>query len=419
MTPKKKGILFALETSFLLLIFSLGFMQPSVEARGLTLPFTDMLFILTFILWGVALVRRVIDVQFDGIYILFALYALGMLLSVVFSQNLAVSITKYLGELYLIGLALMTVNLVRSLEMLKKVIFAWLIASAVAAGVGALAVAFFYLGYSNFITDFALHHFGSLPPGNYPRIQGTFHYPSLFCNYLTVSLLMLFAARKLDWIGRALFAVLGTVIGIAVAFTVTPGISGVLLGIAIWVALLLRAQGRPTLSKLAMSGGTLAVTGLLVVSTITLISDPTSPYRFNPHRPLIWQSAFQTFLEYPFFGKGVGLGVAEVIFYPPSGGAQLLTDAHNTLLSVAAQAGLVAAIPLLLICIAVVRQTLPLKFGDGATSIMRLCFGVAFVSAFLCQGIVGSFEDTRHLWVLIGLIIATNNLAGSGTSGGK
>jgi hypothetical protein len=31
---------------------------------------------------------------------------------------------------------------------------------------------------------------------------------------------------------------------------------------------------------------------------------------------------------------------------------------------------------------------------------------IGFISSFVLQGLVGSFEDARHLWVLLGLILA-------------
>jgi O-antigen ligase len=131
--------------------------------------------------------------------------------------------------------------------------------------------------------------------------------------------------------------------------------------------------------------------------------------RIDPtQRLLTWIGALQTFLARPILGKGLGLGVAEVYFMPPSGQMQLLTDAHNTLLSVAGQAGLLAAVAIVLICISVVRRTLP--FDLTGRDVLRAALGIAFISAFLAQGVVGSFEDSRHLWVLIGMVVACRKL---------
>jgi O-antigen ligase len=92
---------------------------------------------------------------------------------------------------------------------------------------------------------------------------------------------------------------------------------------------------------------------------------------------------------------------------------QLLTDAHNFVLNVAAQAGLVGIIPLILICIAVVRYPLASIRSSGITAPLNVALWIAFISAFLVQGLVGSFEDARHLWVLIGLIVAVQTVEAS------
>jgi O-antigen ligase len=132
--------------------------------------------------------------------------------------------------------------------------------------------------------------------------------------------------------------------------------------------------------------------------------------RIDPaQRLLTWTDAFSAFLSHPIDGKGLGLGVAGVYFMPPSGELQLLTDAHNFVLNVAAQGGLIMVVPLLFICIAVVRRSLP--FGSGDRDVLRTALGIAFISAFGVQGMVGSFEDARHLWVLIGLVLSSSALS--------
>lgn len=408
----------ALEILFLLFIFSLGFMQPNIAIRGLLVTVTDLIFLATSAIWFLALVSRRSEFRFDKVYLLFGIYALTLLLSSVFSENQRLSFFKYLGESYLVALAVMAFNLVTTHNIFKKVILVWLAASGISALVGAAAVVMFYLGLSNSLTDFAIHGYGSLPPGNYPRIQSTFIYPSMLCNYLTVSVMMMFAARKLGWINNAHFILLSILFAVTIAFTLTPGIGGVLLAIALWIGFAGKDGRSTTVSKLAFAGGILAALCFLLVSAFTLIKTPTSPFylslgglRVDPtQRLLTWQAAFQTFLDHPLFGKGLGLGVAQVYFMPPSGQMQLLTDAHNVFLSVAAQAGIFAVIALTAICVFMIRVSRPFQTDSGDLSVLRRCLGLAFVSAFLYQGLVGSFEDARHLWVLTGLILAVSRI---------
>ncbi len=201
---------------------------------------------------------------------------------------------------------------------------------------------------------------------------------------------------------------------IVIAFTITPGIGGVLLGLSLWLYIILKQKGKKVFARLSLASGIVSAFAFLLISTFSLRPIQTSPFffiffgeRIDPtQRFLTWQAALQTFLENPFFGKGLGLDVAHVRFLTPSGQLQLLTDAHQTWLNVAGQAGLFGVVPLILICVAVVARSLPFRLDGKNETTMRVSLGVAFVAAFLYQGLVGSFENARHLWVLIGMIVA-------------
>jgi O-antigen ligase len=79
-----------------------------------------------------------------------------------------------------------------------------------------------------------------------------------------------------------------------------------------------------------------------------------------------------------------------------------LGDAHNTFLSVASQTGFVGFTAFTLLLIFLLRTFLPIRFERQ--TVIKTGLGFAFVTAFLYQGLAGSFEDARHLWVLIGLM---------------
>lgn len=413
------------EIAFLILIFSLAFMQPDLNAFGPTMTLTEPVSLATGLIFAVAVIARQARLRFDRIYILFILYAAALTLSAVFSENRGGSLVRLAGDLYLVALAVLTFNIVRTPAMLKRTVLVWLAASGVSALIGTLAVGFFYLGVSNFVTQFAFHYYGSLPPGNYVRIQGTFLYPSMLCNYLTVSVMMLIAARRQKLISKMAATVLGSLIAITILFTVTPGIGGVLFAIGWWIYLAFVERGRPGVARVAMAAGALALAAFLAVSTFTVIPETSSPITFSvggtrvdaSHRFMTWSGALETFAAHPFLGRGPGLGVAEVYVRTPSNTVELLTDAHNMFLNVAGQAGILGIATLLSICIAVVRRSMP--FGLGDNHAVRAALGIAFVSAFLIQGLIGSFEDARYLWVVMGLILAVRGMGdekGSGTS---
>lgn len=393
-------------------------MQPNFRLSGIALTFSDVLFLLVFVTWVASLLLKPARFRFDNFYFLLLLYAVGLTLSAFFSLNPQFSLFKLSGEIYLLVLAVMTCNIVSTIEMFRRVAIAWLAASAVGCFIAIIAVFSFYFGFSHFITDFALHHYGSLSPGNYPRIQGTFIYPSMLCNYMTVSLFMLFAARKLEWISKAVFAFLLTSFSITIAFTITPGIGGVLLGAGLSGWIIFKDRSSHAASRLSLVAGILSGVAFILVSTFTLRAIATSPFYFSIYgirvdptqRLLTWLGSLDTFLQNPFLGKGLGLGVTEIDFLDPSGRLQLLTDAHQTWLNVAGQAGLAGVIPFLAISVIACVRSLPWKIGGNDIDVLRTYLGIAFAAAFLYQGLIGSFENARHLWVLIGLILAVSSL---------
>jgi len=416
MVKKTPNIRSLLEAVFLLLIFSLGFMQPEIEFRGISLNVTEAIFIAASCLWLVAFFLKQVKIRWNPIYILFGLYALGLFLSAAFSENSRTSFIKYLGELYLIGLAVLTFNVVDSERILKRVVFAWLAASTVTAFIGVVTVVMFYLGLESWVSAFALNGFGSLPPGNYPRIQSTFLYPAMLCNYLTVGLMILLAAYSVGWMRTLVCGILASAFLLVIAFTLTPGIGGVMLAVGIWYWFLFKGRVKPFIAKLSLFAGIAAAVGFWLVSTFTVISSPTSPFHFElagvridpTQRLLTWINAGQTFQAHRVMGKGLGLPVAQVYFMPPSGQLQLLTDAHNFLLNVAAQAGLAGVVPLIMICVWFLSPRTYVRDDQNDTCAINLALWIAFLSAFIYQGLVGSFEDARHLWVLMGLLTATS-----------
>lgn len=387
-------------------------MQPQFRVLGLPVTLTEAAFVAAAALAALAVLRKETALRLDPLYLPIGVYASALLFAALFSIEPRLSLMKLPAELYLMGLAFLAFHVVTTGEMMRKVVLVWIAAATVTAAAGVLAVASFYLGFSNFITELALHPLGTLPAGNYPRLQGTFLYASLLCNYMSVSLLLLFAARRMDWIGAPAFAVLTAMFAVTLAFTLTPGLGGAILGVAVWMALALAADGRRALPRLLAAGG---VAAALAFTAAAAFNPGQAPVLFTlggiaigpGARALTWAGAFDTFLQYPLFGKGLGLGVAEVYFPAPSGERLLLTDAHNAALSVAAQAGIAGAAALVWLCVAIVRRTLPFQLTPERTLITTL--GIAFIAAFIVQGLVGSFENARHLWLLIGLIMAAQS----------
>jgi putative inorganic carbon (hco3(-)) transporter len=314
--------------------------------------------------------------------------------------------------------------IVLSLEMrwqhVRSVFYSWLAATAVVALVGVVSVAAFYADPDNPLLAFAINHFGTLPSGDYPRLRLTFLFAAMLCNYLTVSLVILLIARELDWIKRTPFALLLAGILFAGFFTLTPGLGGIFLAGGVWIWLLLH-QSRRMLAWMSLAAGLGAALLFVVAMAVTPILHPTAPFLIivpgtdltlaPAARLLTWIDALKNFTANPLVGRGIGVDAVDVHYLDPSGNTQVLTDAHNTFLNIAAQCGLIGLLALLALLFWVLRTILPFGLGqDRDGDILRLGLGFAFLNAIAYQGLGGSFEDSRHLWVLFGLLLVSGQL---------
>lgn len=403
-----------LNYSFFLLIFSLPFVQPIGDIKlYYKTQFTDYIFLISAVLFFAAVLFRRIKPKFNLFYILLSIYLLALTFSTILSINIRLSAVKLLGEIYLIGLAVLSFNLINSFEKFRKVFLIWLAAGSITALVSLISLLLFYFDRSNPLLLYTLSHYGTLPPGNYPRIQSTFLNPNMFCNYLSVTYVLLLASVKLNYINSKVFFILLILIIIACVMTVSPGLGGVFLSIGLWLWLIFKEKGRFLFARLSLIGGIFAAILFFFAVIFTPIPTETSPFyikvpylekRIDPtSRVLAWQTSIQTWAENPFFGKGVGTDVADAKYLNPSGNMETLTDAHQMWLNIAGQTGIVGLAALCFLCVFCFRRAIIFNF-DNKKAILQTALGIAFISAFLYQGLSGSYEDARHLWVLIGLL---------------
>lgn len=402
---------------YLLFVASLPF--PTLfqsKLFGVTVLLPDLLF-LTAAVTSVAsmLVGRELP-RFGAFHICLALYAIAMILSTVTSANLPHSAAKLVGKFYLIGIAALTCYIINSVVMLQKVVAAWTTGAAVAIALSLIGILLFYLGVTDPSINLVVHPiFGSLPPGNYPRIEGFFAYPAMLCNFLGVSWMFLLLSTSLGWMRTRSALLVGSTLLIVNAFTLTPGFGGIFLSTAFFLRDKLKAS--PPYATVALGAGVVAAAAFLFVATFTLFSYDAGgtgmPLATGDvtlsHRARAWQTSLQTFSEFPIFGRGVGMPIARSEFIDPSGNRQLLTDAHNTYVSVLGETGLLGFVTFMGIVIFVTLSLFRWRADDAITQAIRLCLILALADSFFYQGLTGSYEDTRHLWVVFGMAAATTS----------
>lgn len=405
--------------SFLALVFSLALMQPFIYLGNQRLSVTDFIFPVVVLLWLASLFTRRNNFRWHKFYWVLSFYFAAMSISTIFSINPAQSFVKLIGETYLLGLAVLTFNLVETEKQIKQAIKIWLAGTLIAATIGIFSLILFYVQPENSFLDYTTYHYGSVPVGNYPRLSSMFVSASMFCNYLNVSVLLILIAFQTKIFNKTFLMFLLALVLICAVFTISAGLGGFALAFGIWFYLMSREKRR-RLAASSLLVGITASTLFLLMNFVALEKHSSARFsfivpllnvEFQPSaRLLIWQESFQTFTQNFFFGVGLGEDVCRVVFQNTDGTTSILTDAHNYLLNVAAQNGVFGLIAIIAVTYFIIRLAFPLRSNKNEPSVFLTGLTIAFVCSFLYQGLTGSFEDARHLWVLIGLILSAHRI---------
>lgn len=387
----------------------------------------DALFVLALAVRGFAWAGGNAGVRISGFHGWLAAYVLAALLAVLVlpptrggtgsngfscllpSPSFGLGLAKWIGVLYLALLAVAACDQASRPGQAARMAVAWVAAACLAALVSVCAVLAFYVDHDATWLQPLLNHYGSLPPGDYPRVRAGFNYASMFANFLLVGICVLLALRAQGRIGLRVSAAVLLLIALGAVPTFTPGLAGIplALGLAAWWTWHGHAPAR---ARAALAAGLLPAIAMLLVASRSLLSPLDTPSQ----RWMVWSDALATVWTHPWRGVGLGQDVAGVAYVDPSGGQQWLTDAHNIALNLAGQGGL----PLLL-AFAGLCAWLYLRGLRAARDGTAMAGGalLALVVAVLYDGLTGSFEDARHLWVLIGLLAGTALACGGrGTS---
>ncbi len=400
---------------FLLFIFLLPFTTLfSTRVLGVQLQLSDLAFVAAFLIWLVLAIKNGELVRWSWLYLFLAPYLAALALSTIMSEDAARSSVKLVGKLYLVSIAFLTFNFVNSILQLKRTLKAWLAAACVVLLLSMGGIVFFYLGVRDPSMNLVIHPiYGSLPPGFYPRIEGFFAYPAMLCNFLGITWMFAVLFALNGWVKKGHLWVFGILLFIVNAFTLTPGLGGICLasGYLLWK---LAKPSNPMAGRAFLVGGFAIATLFLTAASVTLFSFDREgvdmPWASGEitasHRAMAWSTALDTFQQSPLFGRGVGTPVAEAVYRDPTGNSQTLTDAHNTYLSVLAETGLLGFLTFFGLIVFITWGLLKMRVTNNLSKWTRLCVLLALADALFYQGLTGSYEDSRHLWVLLGLAAA-------------
>jgi hypothetical protein len=399
------------EFLFLLLVASVPIMRPIYyKFSGLLMVPADVLFVLVMLAGLYAFLKGVFHPQWFTFCWFLLAYLFSMVLSVCFSDEPGRSAVKLTTEIYLIVLCFLAFHFSRSFFGIKRIFRYWLFGTTITVIVGVPAIALFYAGIREPAINIGLwDSYGSLPPGNYPRLVSLFHNPSMLCGYLIVSLLITLTSWKLGWLTPIQTAFLiGGITPVAV-FTGTPGVGGFFLAAGIWTFFFLKERGYRFAPAVCLFTS-VVISVVIFIGAVIYPETSSGSTRRNwsnlkpSMRVLLWTGALDTFIRNPVVGRGLGLDVTSVDYVMLSGRPQRLTNAHNVWLSIGGQQGSLGIISFAAILIFVLKKERPDGLKINPSEVIRSALTIALIGTVLYHGLFTSVENTRHIWLLIGLL---------------
>ena len=398
---------------------------PLASAFGFPLLPSDLAILAALVVRMFALATFCAPLQLGGFHGWLAAYVLAMLLAVLAlppflgtsaegAASCAISsplfgngLAKWIGIVWLALIAALACDAATNVVRCRRLFAAWLLGAVAAAIAAGIAIIGFYAGETAraWVAPL-LSHYGSLPPGAYPRVQGLFANANMAGVFFLLSAGIAMMACDEGVLSKPRLRGFLLLVAPALLATGSPAIGGTALLLGWWW---FRAATAPSpLRTVALAVGALVA----LVNLALLFVNPAAPFAQPSVRMQMWHQAWLTWQADAWRGVGLGQPAAGLAYQAPDGGWQYLTDAHNIMLNLGAQGGLPAVAAFLGLV-----GWLLLK--AHAKLLLRGPWG-ALLLAVAYLGIGGSFEDARVLWVFMGaiagMLIACGADARAGTS---
>lgn len=411
---------------FLLIIFFLPFERvPTMNLAGVDLKINTILGFLTIFAWLAASMfnARKWKIQPNALAWPISLFVIALLLSLTQAFNLSRGIEVLIFSLFTIVLSFMTVNMIPEKTALEKTVIVLFISAFFVALFGLFQFGGDVIGLPASITQLKIGY-GSKVFG-FPRIQAFSMEPLYFANYLLIplSLSVAYFFSHANLIKRRWLVVLMILLLVNFALTVSRG---GYLGLAATLFLLLVFYFRQVFTRktvivlmiflvvagsvmFALSRGQSRSTQAFI-NQVTL-QDAKKGSESVQGRLTTFDFAYGTFKKHPILGIGIGNYGPYFKNFPPVMPKTGWDIVNNEFIELLAETGLVGTICYGLILLVIIwRSLLVLKIARDPFLRASL---IGLLTAFIGVMVQYNFFSTLyiiHIWVLIGLLVAVQNI---------
>jgi hypothetical protein len=306
-----------------------------------------------------------------------ALYPSWFLLSAVFSAQPRTALGPVLTAFYLAALGAAVAILTTDHQVRECFLRGWRTAGWICVSGVVLGLCSYALGLQDINSNPWLHIQGTIPSWLRPRIEGWFRSPNMMCDVMVYCLGVAFIIHRRGGSLRLPIA-----LAISSLWTFSSGLGA--------LAIVLAQQLGRTVLRWLLYLLALAILLINIVSYPALKEGQILP----SHRAQAWMQAGQHILSSPFLGAGPGQADIQVRFLYPDGRPTYIAEAHSLPLSLLSQIGLPGALIFFGLVYAVAARS---KAEDSPLL-------TALLASVLYHGLTGSWEDARHLWIVLGYL---------------
>ena len=415
------------ELGWFLIVFFLPFERvPSIELAGINLKINTFLGFLTLLAWILAILAnyKKYKISPNALSIPLSLFIIALLLSLTQAQNLSRAVVVLTFILFTIALAILAVNFVNNRENLQKTIFVLFLSSLIVGLFGLFQFGGDVIGLPQTLTllkeGYTSKVFG------FPRIQAFSMEPLYLANYLLIPLsigLALFVNRQNEPIKRSWLVILLVLLMVNFILTVSRG--GYLGLVGTCLVLFFFFLRRLLTWKNILIAAVAAAVIIYGVAFALARSQYRATNEFLGHiqfkditegesiegRLVTFKNALRAYGQSPWLGIGVGNYGPWAKNYPPVApktGWDIVNNQYIELLAETGLVGLVAFIIMLIVLI--VRSLVALRY---TTDIFLKSVLIGLLAALIGILIQYNFMSTLyiiHIWVLIGMLIAVQNI---------
>lgn len=411
---------------FLLIVFFLPFERvPTLDMGGINIKINTILGFLTIFAWVLASMfnGKRWKIQQNALAVPLSLFVIALLISLTQALNFGRGIQVLVFSLFTVALSIMTVNMIPNMDNLKKVVWVLLISGTAVSIFGLFQFGGDVVGLPHSLT-LLKKGYGSAVFG-FPRIQAFSMEPLYFANYLLIpmSLAMAYYFAKIDFIKH--WWLIGILALFLVNFVLTVSRGGYLgLVVALLVFVIFYFKQVFTWKNISI------VLVLAVVALGVAFALSKGEYRatseFINHalvkdakqgesvqgRLNTFDFALGALNRYPVFGIGIGNYGPYSLNYPPQAPESGWPIVNNEFIEILVETGVVGAIAYgLILLVLIYRSVVAIKYVKDDFLKATL---IGLLAAFIGVMVQYNFFSTLyiiHIWVLIGLLVAVQNLA--------